>query len=481
MFSGLIDLYRHRLSVRLTVTYTALLLALFLLLSGYFLHRLNSKQIKDIDRLLYDEVRELVEDLNNEQDLVAGCVEYADTVERRKYYPMFFRLFDRQGQRVYELPAIVRKRTGQRLRYPDLRSGDKHFFNFQVPTRRPFRCYQSTVSVRDESYVLQMVTPTGRALKTVRQMAKTMLLALPVVLVLSLLIGLNASRRPFVIMRSMNAITRRITAENLRERLPVPKLESEVRELTGTINDMLDRLEASFNEVRQFTADVAHELRNPLCAIQGEMEVVLSRERSAPEYRDMAAETLVRINGLIKIVNDLFLVSRFDNQKVLLEKERVDFAALVQDLYEFFEPVARENQINITLISCGSIEALVDRTHMQQLVSNLIDNALKFTSAGESVTLHLEQHAGQLVLKVVDTGVGIPAEDMPHIFERFYQVDKTRSAAHRGSGLGLQICRRIAEAHGGEITVSANEHKGVTFSLHLPCEQQDFGSPAAPA
>ena len=473
MFSRLISLYRTRLSVRLTVYYTALLLCLFMLVAAFFLYRLNSKLIKDIDRLLYDEARELVEDLNTEKDLLSGCSEYAETVSKRKYYPMFFRLLEPGGNEAFARRAVVKKKKQQLLQYPEQRPGDKEFFFFNVPFRQPFRCFQRSITVGNKEYILQIVTSTGRAAKTVRQVMKYMLLALPVVLVLSLLIGLNAARRPFVIMRRMNAITRRITAENMRERLPVPQTESEVRELTETINDMLDRLESSFNEVRQFTADVAHELRNPLCAVQGEMEVVLSRDRSAAEYREMAAETLVRIKDLIKIVNDLFLVSRFDNHKVLLEKETTDFAALVRDLYEFFEPVAQEHRIAFTLEACPQASAVVDRTHMQQLVSNLIDNALKFTPDGESVALRLEKLPGRLVFQVMDTGIGIPEEDMPHIFERFYQADKTRSYAQRGSGLGLQICKRIAEAHGGEITVRANELKGVTFTLRLPCEKQD--------
>jgi heavy metal sensor kinase len=476
MFLKLINLYRNRLSVRLTVNYTALLLSLFLLVCWFFLNRLESKFIKDIDRLLNDEAREFTQELNAAEDLLSACNQYAATVFERKHYPLYFRLLDSRGNEIYAVDAIVKKRQGRRLDYPGLRPEDKSYFTFNVLGRKPFRCYQSVIPpTNGEEFILQMITPTRYAKKTLEKMQRTMLLILPVLLVLSILIGLSASRRPFVIMRRLNAVTRRITAKNLQERLPVPKIESEVRELTETINDMLGRLEASFNEVRQFTADVAHELRNPLCAIQGEMEVVLSRERSAAEYHDMAAEALVRINGLIKIINDLFLISRFDNHKVLLEKEQVDFAAVVQDLYEFFEPVARENQIDLTLASCGPINALLDRTHIQQLVSNLIDNALKFTPAGESVTLHLEQLPGWLVLKVVDTGIGVPAEDIPHIFERFYQADKTRSAAHRGSGLGLQICKRIAEAHGGEIAVSVNEHKGVTFTLRLPCQQQELG------
>lgn len=474
MFSRLINPYRRRLSVRLTVNYTVLLLCLFVLVCGFFLSRLNSRLLKDLDRLLYDEARELMQEISEDEDMSAACSRFADTVSRRKHSPIYFRLLDARGFELYSVAAVVKKKSSAQLTYPALRPKNKSFYNFPVPGRSPFRCYQETFTSngRAGEYLLQIITPTKPVLKTIKQMRDTMLLALPVLLVLSLLIGVNASRRPFVIMRHMNTVTRRITAENMHERLPVPGIESEVRELTETINDMLDRLEAAFNEVRQFTADVAHELRNPLCAVQGEMQVVLSRERSAEEYRETVAETLIRINTLIKIVNDLFLISRFDNQKVVLEKEIVDFADLVRDLYEFFEPAAREKQLTFTMRTCEHANALVDRTHMQQLVSNLVDNALKFTPAGESVTLHLEQRSGELLLHVEDTGVGISAEDMPYIFQRFYQADKTRSGMQGGSGLGLQICKRIAEAHGGAITVRASEHKGVIFTLRIPCEPQ---------
>ena len=415
-----------------------------------------------------------MQEISEDEDMSAACSRFADTVSRRKHSPIYFRLLDARGFELYSVAAVVKKKPAEQLTYPALRPKNRSFYNFTVPGRSPFRCYQETFTSngRAGEYLLQIITPTKPIRKTIHHMQGTMLLALPVLLVLSLLIGVSASRRPFVIMRHMNTVTRRITAENMHERLPVPEIESEVRELTETINDMLDRLESAFNEVRQFTADVAHELRNPLCAVQGEMQVVLSRERSAEEYRETVAETLIRINTLIKIVNDLFLISRFDNQKVVLEKEIVDFADLVRDLYEFFEPAAREKQLTFTMRTCEHVNAVVDRTHMQQLVSNLVDNALKFTPAGESVTLHLEQRSGELLLHVEDTGVGISTEDMPYIFQRFYQADKTRSGMQGGSGLGLQICKRIAEAHGGAITVRAREHKGVIFTLRIPCEPQ---------
>ena len=474
MFSRLISPYRRQLSVRLTVNYTVLLLCLFVLVFGFFLSRLNSKLLKDIDRLLYDEARELMQEISDNTDMSAACSNFADTVSRRKKSPIYFRLLDARGVELYSVAAVIKKKSARELIYPALSPKSKSFYTFAVPGHSPFRCYQETFTSngRAGEYLLQIVTSTKPARKTIKQMQKTMLLALPMLLLLSLLIGLNASRRPFVIMRHMNTVTRRITAANMHERLPVPEIESEVRELTETINDMLDRLEATFNEVRQFTADVAHELRNPLCAVQGEMQVVLSRERSAEEYRETVTETLVRINALIKIVKDLFLISRFDNQKVVLEKERIDFADLVRDLYEFFEPVAREKQIAFTIRTCDHANVVADRTHMQQLVSNLVDNALKFTPAGESVTLHLEECSEELLLHIEDTGIGISAEDMPHIFQRFYQADKVRSGMQGGSGLGLQICKRIAEAHGGAITVHAHEHKGVTFTLRIPRDPQ---------
>jgi signal transduction histidine kinase len=250
--------------------------------------------------------------------------------------------------------------------------------------------------------------------------------------------------------------------------LPSPTAHDEIYDLTNTINTMLDRLENSFKEIKQFTSDVSHELRNPLFGLKGEMEVALSNERSHHEYREVIQECLERVNALSKMVNDLFLVSRFELKKVDLDMLYLNLSEILQDLYDFFLPMAQEKKLVLTIDRCDSVLINGDKTRVHQLLSNLIDNAIKFTPENGSVILSLTSENTLAHVTIKDTGIGIPEEEIPHIFNRFYQVDKSRSGLSRGAGLGLHICKKIVDAHGGSIDVTSNEGKGVTFTVTLP-------------
>lgn len=139
-----------------------------------------------------------------------------------------------------------------------------------------------------------------------------------------------------------------------------------------------------------------------------------------------------------------------------------------RSIYDFFLPIAQEKRIDFTIGRCDTVTAMADKTRIQQLINSLVDNALKFTPGDGSVELCLESQEDTILFRVRDSGIGIPEEEMENIFKRFYQVDKARSGEERGAGLGLQICKRIAEAHGGQISVQANKDRGVTFTVTLP-------------
>jgi heavy metal sensor kinase len=290
-------------------------------------------------------------------------------------------------------------------------------------------------------------------------------------LLLSIGCGMLASRKPRQIIKDISTVAKKITSQNLTERLPVSPVRDEVQELTVTINSMIDRLEKSFNEVKQFTSDVSHELRNPLFALKGNMEVTLSRQRDALEYRDTIAECLDRINFLIKIVNDLFLISRFETRKINLDLNYVNIGEVVRDMFDFFLPMAQEKKLQFKVTRCDDVVLIADKTRILQLMSNLIDNAMKFTPEHGEILLSLTNESGAARLYVRDTGIGIPESKISKIFDRFYQVDESRSGSERGSGLGLQICKRIVEAHGGSIVVQKNPDRGATFVVMLPLNE----------
>ena len=317
---------------------------------------------------------------------------------------------------------------------------------------------------------VQIATEKRQDRELLQRFYENLLLAFPVVMVLSLLCGMLAANKPRQIIKGIARVASRITSQNLQERLPVPPARDEVQELTLTINSMIDRLEKSFGETKQFTADVSHELRNPLFALKGTMEVALSEQRDINEYRESIADCLERINFLIKMVNDLFLISRFEMQKVNLDLTSFNMGEVLRDIYEFFLPMAQEKQLQFACERCDDVVICGDKTRILQLVSNLLDNAIKFTPEGGQVTIMLLKNDCGVQLQVRDTGIGIPLSEIPHIFNRFYQVDSSRSGLSRGTGLGLQICKRIADAHGGMISVQPNMGSGVTFTVMLPSQ-----------
>lgn len=454
-----------RLDVRLTASYTLILLTLSLVVCLFCYYRLQHLLLKQIDKILIDETHELIDDANSAAGVQEGCRRFEQDISRRKYYQLEFRLLDRDGRTVYESPQAFR------LPAPANRAGSD-FATLRIEGKRSrFRVYQRPITAGSQDLLVQIATTVRPDQELLERFSENVLWALPLFMAASILLGMLAARKPCRIIRDIAAIADRITSDNLHERLPVPSARDEVRTLTETINTMIERLETSFAELRRFTADVSHELRNPLFALRGNMEVALERRRDAAEYRDTISDCLEKIDFLIKLVNDLFLVSRFETGKINLEAQVVNIADVVQDIVDFYTPMAQERGIALTIPRRDSAVALADKTRLLQLLSNLLDNALKFTPEGGSVRVALVRDQHTIRIEIADSGVGIPDDAMAHIFDRFYQVDAARSGEHRGAGLGLQICKRIVEAHGWTIAVRRNDGPGVTFSVTIPVKQ----------
>ncbi len=468
MFSRLRNRFFNRMDIRLTIYYTLILLFLFALLASFCLVRLQHHLVKQLDQMLRDEVLELELEVSQHADIAEGCREAERVLSRRRAYPLYFRVMDPVLSVLYTSSALVRRKPPQQLVFAPVVNEPRYFATIEVPRRSPFRCYQKRITRDDQVLTIQLATPTSSTQKIVENLTENIILITPVLLFLSIAFGLLASRQPFQIIRSINQITRQITSKNLRERLPLSAAGGEVKDLTETINSMLERLETSFEALKQFTGDASHELRTPLFALKGELEVAIHRERESSEYREIIGNCLERVDSLIKMVNDLLLIARLESQKVLMQREPISLAKTVHDLYDFFAPMAQEKSLVFSIDRCDDVTANVDKTTIQQLFSNLIDNAVKFTPERESIVLSLVQQNGAVEFRVKDTGKGIAPEEIPKIFERFYQVDASRSDPARGSGLGLQICKRIVEAHGGTIAIEQNGDRGVTFVVRLP-------------
>lgn len=252
-------------------------------------------------------------------------------------------------------------------------------------------------------------------------------------------------------------------ADDLSLRLPDTGRRDEIGNLTMVLNRTLERLERLFHARQRFLADVSHELRTPLTTIRGNVDLMRRIGEADPEVLDVVSEELERMT---RLVGDLMLLARADTGGLPIQQLPVELDTLFLDVYRQVRSI--DHDVQISLEEVDQVCVMGDSDRLKQLILNLVDNAIKYTPAGGKVMMSLSKADGWSELVVEDTGIGIPKEDLPHIFDRFYRVDKARTRAHGGSGLGLSIAKWIVEAHDGRIDVESEVGKGTTFRIHLP-------------
>jgi heavy metal sensor kinase len=270
--------------------------------------------------------------------------------------------------------------------------------------------------------------------------------------------------RPIAVM---TATADAISIRNLSERIDVRETDTELGELATVLNRTFDRLQAAFEQQSRFTADASHELRTPLSAILMNTELALSRQRSPEEYRT-ALETCRRASQRMKsLIECLLALARFDSGNSALDPRELDLEPVVQDCVDLMRPLADERHISINRMTVPTT-VRGDHDRIAQVLTNLLSNAIRYNRDGGEVKLGVGAENGHAVITVSDTGIGIAPDELPHIFDRFYRADKSRSRADGGSGLGLAICKTIVDAHGGTITARSEPERGTTIEVRLP-------------
>lgn len=305
-----------------------------------------------------------------------------------------------------------------------------------------------------------------------QRLVGTMLLVSPLIIAASVVVGyflVGRTLKPVdVIVDEVEAIT---DGRSLHRRLVEPRSQDELARLTSTLNAMLRRLEQSFVSLRRFTADASHELKTPLTVLRAGIERALTHPKTPPEVMEVLEETLVEVKRMAELVDALLTLARADEGRAPLHLENIDLREVMAELAETASMLGEEAQVAVSVgIPQEPTIAALDRSRIRQLLMNLLTNAIKFTPAGGSVTIDCASRDGEVVFSVQDTGVGIAPGDLPHIFDRFWRADtaRTRFGDRPGAGLGLAICKWIAEAHGGTITVQSRPGKGTTFVVTLP-------------
>jgi two-component system heavy metal sensor histidine kinase CusS len=283
------------------------------------------------------------------------------------------------------------------------------------------------------------------------------------------LVGYQIARRGIRPVEEMATTARHISSTNLRERILPEGYPFELASLAGTFNQMLDRLEESFDRISRFSADIAHDLRTPVNNIRGEAEVALAHARSADEYRDVIESLMEEAERLSALIGDLLFLARAESPLNHLRRERVDVGELLRRVVEYYEASAADGGVSLTAaVTDGPVVAELDRSLLQRAVGNLVSNALANTPPGGVVVLGTNGDLSSVRINVSDTGVGIPAEALPRVFDRFFRVDSSRSQGSGGTGLGLAIVQSIALLHGGNVEISSQMGQGTRVTLHMP-------------
>jgi heavy metal sensor kinase len=292
-------------------------------------------------------------------------------------------------------------------------------------------------------------------------------------LVLAALLARALAGRATAPLEAVADAAGRVRDTNLSERLkPLRRHYHEVERVRDAFNQMLDRLEGAVVQLRQFTADASHELRTPLSVLKAQAQAALSSGVLEPEAASLVKSQLEEIDRLTLMVEDLLTLSRLDSGS--LDRASVDLADLVLESVEQFRAVAERKGVELAVTEIEPSVLEGDRSQLRRVVSNLLDNALKYTEPGGHVIVELGRRQDRMRLVVADDGQGIPPSEVPLIFERFYRADPSRSRRTGGAGLGLAIVKRIVESHGGSVSVTSEPGKGATFVVHLPSEAPSY-------
>lgn len=321
-------------------------------------------------------------------------------------------------------------------------------------------------------YFIQVGEPQDPIMQQLLNWLYSILVSLPLILLLTGFVGRRQAAR---ILAPVNEITRmanKITHQDLSARIRPKHFDREMVSLIDSFNDMIARLEKSFKHIEEFSYHVAHELKTPLTIIKGEADLLLRRERSKEEYQQALKIVIEESQRMFKTIEDLLLLTKLDYSPEVFKFEAFDFVEFFKEISEQSRILASKRSIIVNLHTEGIVSSVVmkgDKLHLRRLFFNIIDNAIKFTPEGGHIDIKIVTGQYKIITSITDTGPGIPAENLPRIFDKFFRADN----ATVGNGLGLSIASTIAKLHKGEILVESQIDQGTTFKIILPFVSTD--------
>jgi two-component system heavy metal sensor histidine kinase CusS len=458
------------LAARLTAWYAGSAFALVLAATGFLYWASVRNLDRGDDQVLGDRVRALRSVmLNRPGDLAALRQEVEEEWEAHERARGHMRILGEDGQVLVETPGM------SRLLPPS---------SFPAPAAEPGRGIDIDSTKGGLFRVLAVHAPGGspghwppviqvamdRSLEMEFQAGyrQNLFLVLGTALIVCAVVGYQIARRGIRPIHQVTKTAHRIRPTNLGERIPPAGLPAELLRLAATFNQMLDRLEQSFARLSRFSADIAHELRTPVYSLRGEMEVALGKPRSPEEYREVLGSGLEECGRLAHLIDRLLFLARAENPQTQITREPCDVGRELATVQEFYNLAATETGVRLAVAVDRPVHADLDRPLFQRAVGNLVANALAHTPPDGTVTLTATNDDTSTRVEVVDTGCGIPATHLPHVFDRFYRADHTRSSQNGSVGLGLAIVRSIVELHGGRVEIASEVGQGTRATLIFP-------------
>ena len=466
-------LTKRSLRVRLTAWYLLLLSCTLIVFSGYLYLQLRASLLSQLDTTLKVASTEILTNLAIEDNRInfSDTEQFWSNQQQLTRAGFAARIIASDGNISdgFGNYRAIKFFLPQKKGYQKLKVRDKNWRTYNLPLAiADSKIVEATLNNNERIQWLQLAQSLQPMTTALKHFLTSILFGFPLILLLASLGGLFLADRA---LRPINRIIRTaeaINSDDLSYRINYQGVSDEVGRLAMTLDRMLNRIESAFEHERHFIADASHELRTPLTIMKGRIGVALSRQRALSEYETTLQDLDSQTDRLVRLTNGLLFLARLEQEQAEGRScSEVDLTSLLEVLSEQVQ-LAEDKQLEITADILPNLSVLGDGDLLTSLFLNLLDNAVKYTPAGGEIHLKTRLDRQQITVAISNTGIGIAAEDLPYLFDRFYRLDRDRASGDRGSGLGLAIAASIARCHGGQISVTSQIDKLTTFEVDIP-------------
>ncbi|QDT27702.1 Sensor kinase CusS [Gimesia panareensis] len=456
-----------RLSIRWQLTlWYALALAVMLCAFSFLLCLLVWQQVLSrTDSGLREELREIGLEVALTDSATTFASQAAARFSQHDFYE--FLVTDANGNMIFSSSSTVYDMVPKAADSPD-----GQFQTVTLEGLGPYRIASTRMDSAFGKLHVQVMTSLQPLYNDQASLQWVVALLLPIAVLLAIASGQFLAGRALRQVQQVVDETHAIDISNLDRRIPVSNPDDEIGQLTIALNSLIARLERAINEIRRFTADASHEIRTPLATLRLEAESALRSPRTPEEYQQTLAVVLEETTRLGKLSDQLLNLSRHDAGIIPCQQDPVQLDALLLDVIEQIKPLAEAGSLSLSVNINSHCEILGDDISLSQVFFNLLENAIKYTAAGGEVSVELSCQSDEALIEITDTGIGVAAESLPYLFDRFYQADPSRSSSGGGSGLGLSIARAAVLMHAGSIEIQSQPGEGTRVSVRLPVSSQ---------